>query len=77
MKQVGRFDISKKAITELILQNSSQLKGIVTETYEELDRLNSSIEGFFRGGRRDQGVAANEASKNLAVLTGQLTSLKE
>ena len=77
MKEVGRLNISQKAVTQLILQNSSDLKGIVTETYEELDRLNSSIEGFFRGGLRDQGVVANEASKNLAVLTGQLTKLKE
>ena len=67
----------QKAITQLILQNSSDLKGIVSETYEELDRLNSSIQQFFREGRSDSGVAANEASKNLAVLTGQFTKLKE
>ena len=77
MKEVARLNISQKAITQLILQNSSALKGIITETYEELDRLNSSIQEFFREGKSNSSMAANEASKNLAVLTGQFTKLKE
>jgi hypothetical protein len=77
MKEVARLNISRKAITNLILLNSSDLKGIITETYEELDRLNSSIQEFFREGKSNSDVVANEASKNLAVLTGQFTKLKE
>tara|TARA_R100001079_G_C4437328_1_gene147057 strand:- start:109 stop:1260 length:1152 start_codon:yes stop_codon:yes gene_type:complete len=77
MKEVARLNISRKAITDLILLNSSDLKGIITETYEELDRLNSSIQQFFREGKSNSSIAANEASKNLAVLTGQFTKLKE
>ena len=77
MQEVARLNISKKAIAERILQNSSVIKGLVSETYEELDRLNSSIQEFFREGKLDSGVAAKEASENLSKLTSKFEELKE
>jgi len=77
MKEVARLNISRKAITQLILKNSSELKGTISETYEELDRLNSAIENFFRSGQPGAGEVARQASKNLSILTQDFTKLKE
>ena len=39
MKEVARLNISRKAVTQLILKNSSDLKGIISETYERIRRV--------------------------------------
>ena len=47
--EINEIKISIESMKAVLMDNSRLLSGLAKETYETLDKLNDSVNGFFRG----------------------------